>query len=211
MPTDIPSSIPTDIPYRSRAEDLLDFWFGAPNEPDYSQYRKVWFVKDASFDALIRQRFEADVEQAATGKYDSWQSFPESGVALLLLLDQFPRNLYRGSDRSFAADEQALKVAKHLVDTGSDAHLPARYRFFIYVPYEHSERIADQNRCVALMERLMQDVFNPDEGLKNGLDYAIRHRDVIERFGRFPHRNEVLGRQSTPEEAAFLEQPGSRF
>lgn len=193
------------------ANDILAFWFGQPTDPRYGQYRKAWFVKDADFDAEIRQRFLVDVERAAKGDYDEWQISAGSAIALLLLLDQFPRNLYRGDPQSFATDKKALSVAKHLVDSGTHQGLMPAYRFFAYVPFEHSENMADQNRCVELMRSLNQDSPNMDQGLAGGLDYAIRHREVIERFGRFPHRNEVLGRVSTPEEVAFLKQPGSRF
>lgn len=195
----------------SRAQAILDFWYGQPGELNYGRYRKAWFTKDADFDAQIKQHFLADVAKAAAGEYDDWQTVPAGAIALLLLLDQFPRNLYRGTALSFAADSQALKVAKHLVETGVDKTLPPHYRFFVYLPFEHSEAIADQNRCVELMESFVQAMPDLDEGLKSGLDYAIRHRDVIERFGRFPHRNEILRRQSTPAEIEFLQQPGSSF
>lgn len=205
-----PDSI-APIEQSDRAQAILTFWFGNLEEPGYGEYRKTWFTKDADFDAQIRQHFLADTEKAAAGEYAHWQTTPTSAVALLLLFDQFPRNLYRGSDRSFATDAQALKVAQHLVTTGADKTLSAAYRFFIYVPFEHSEEIAHQHRCVELMEALIQDIPEIDPGLKAGLDYAIRHRDVIEQFGRFPHRNEILNRPSTPAEIAFLKQPGSRF
>ncbi|MGB3299115.1 MAG: DUF924 family protein [Phormidesmis sp.] len=194
-----------------RAQAILSFWFGPPNDPSYGRYHKAWFIKDDGFDEQIRQRFLTDTQKAAAGEYDSWLATPTSAVALLLLLDQFPRNLYRGSDRSFATDAQALKVAQQLVDTGADKALPPFYRFFVYVPFEHSEAMTDQNRCVELMQNLIQTAPDIDDGFKNGVDYAIRHRDIIERFGRFPHRNEILGRPSTPEEIAFLQQPGSGF
>lgn len=202
-----------------RAQAILDFWFLPPADPNYGHYRKRWFIKDPKFDSQIRAWFLADVEKAAAGEYANWlanpQQNPHSAVALLLLLDQFPRNLYRGSAKSFATDAQALKVAKLLVDTSADKPLLPAHRFFIYVPFEHSENLADQNRCVALMKKLSEEVSdsapNSAGGLTGGLDYAIRHRDVIERFGRFPHRNEILSRASTPEEIMFLQQPGSRF
>lgn len=196
---------------QSRAQAILDFWFGKPGDVKWGQYHKAWFIKDAHFDAQIRQQFLADTEKAAAGEYARWLATPESAVALLLLLDQFPRNLYRGSALSFATDDQALKVAQQLVDEGADKSLPPFYRFFIYVPFEHSEVMAHQNRCVKLMRALVEAEPELSEDLKGGLDYAIRHREVIERFGRFPHRNKILGRQSTPAEKAFLEQPGSRF
>ncbi len=194
-----------------RAEAILTFWFGKPEDSGYGHYRKLWFTKRTDFDAQIRQRFRDDYEKAAAGKYSAWQKKPERAIALLLLLDQFPRNLFRGDPRSFATDAQALSVAQSLVDTGADKSLMPVHRFFAYIPFEHSEEIAHQNRCIELMAGLIKDAPALDDGLKNGLDYAIRHREVIERFGRFPHRNEVLGRKSTPEEIKFLQQPGSSF
>ena len=193
------------------ADAILAFWFGQPTDPDYGQYRKAWFIKDSDFDAKIRQRFLLDVEKAAAGDYDEWQSSAVSSVALLLLLDQFPRNLYRGDPQSFATDAKALSVAKELVDSGAHKTLMPAHRFFVYVPFEHSEEMVNQDRCVALMASLNQEFPNLEKGLAGGVDYALRHREVIERFGRFPHHNEVLGRVSTPEEIAFLKQPGSRF
>ena len=194
-----------------RIEAILNFWFGNPTNPDYGQYRKAWFVKNSDFDQEIRQRFLLDYEKAAIGSLHHWQENPQSAVALLLLLDQFPRNLFRGQPHSFATDSQAKDLATHLVDTGQDKQLTPAQRFFVYVPFEHSEALADQNRCVELMQNLVNTVPNLDKGLKGGLNYAIRHQEIIQRFGRFPHRNEILGRQSTPEEIEFLQQPGSRF
>ncbi len=195
----------------SRIEAILSFWFGEPTNPDYGCYRKAWFIKDSTFDEQIRQQFLTDADKAAAGAYKSWQSQPLSAVALLLLLDQFPRNLYRGHPHSFATDAQALAVAKHIVNAGLDCELVPAHRFFAYLPFEHSEDIQHQNRCVELMQRLVEEFPNLDTGFQGGLDYAIRHREVIERFGRFPHRNQILGRQSTPAETAFLQQPGSSF
>ena len=196
---------------RSRTDTVLSFWFGEKTDPDYGHYKKAWFQKNAEFDAQIRQLFLADVEQAAAGDYDSWQASSRSAVALLLLLDLFPRNLYRQDPRSFATDAKALQVAQSLVKTGADRALTPAQRFFVYVPFEHSELLIHQQRCVSLMSALNESFPELDPGLKSGLDYAIRHRDVIARFGRFPHRNEILGRKSTPEEVLFLQQPGSRF
>ena len=195
----------------SRADDVLAFWFGQPDDATYGQYRKAWFIKDAEFDQQIQQQFLSDVQSAAAGGYDDWQTTPVSAVALLILLDQYPRNIYRGDPRSFATDAKALSVAQALVDSAKDKSLIPAQRFFVYVPFEHSEKLVHQNRCVALMRELNEEFPGLDDGLKGGLDYAIRHRDVIERFGRFPHRNEILGRESTPEEKVFLQQPGSRF
>ena len=197
--------------YRDRIESILTFWFGHPTAKDYGQYRKAWFIKDPDFDRQIRQQFLTDYEKAAAGEYDDWQADPRSAITLLLLLDQFPRNLFREDARSFATDPKALALSKHLVNTGQDKSLPPAQRFFVYIPFEHSEDLSDQTRCVALMQELVDTVPTLDEGLKGGLDYAIRHKAVIARFGRFPHRNKILGRPSTPEEAEFLKQPGSHF
>lgn len=203
------SVLPDGIP--SRAEAVLSFWFGDKSGLDYGRYRKAWFIKDPSFDQQIRQQFLVDTQAAAAGTYESWKSQLPSAVALLLLLDQFPRNLYRGQPRSFATDSSALAIAQSLADSRRDRELIPVHRFFVYLPFEHSENMQHQNRCVALIEKLIKDFPDLDQGLKSGLDYAIRHREVIERFGRFPHRNHILGRQSTPAELAFLQQPGSSF
>ncbi|PZO52930.1 MAG: DUF924 domain-containing protein [Phormidesmis priestleyi] len=194
-----------------RAEAVLRFWFGEPTGPDHGHYRKAWFIKNDDFDTQIRQHFLSDYAKAAAGEYADWIANPACAVALLLLLDQFPRNLFRGQPQSFASDPQALSVAQHLVTTGADKTLIPVHRFFVYLPFEHSENIEHQHQCVQLMQTFISECPNLDDGLKGGLDYAIRHRDVIQRFGRFPHRNEILKRQSTPAEIAFLQQPGSRF
>ncbi|EDX87537.1 conserved hypothetical protein [Synechococcus sp. PCC 7335] len=196
---------------QSRVEAILSFWFGDSTASDYGHYRKAWFIKDLTFDEQIRNQFLTDTQKAAEGVYENWKALPSSAVALILLLDQFPRNIYRGQPRSFATDAQALEVAQYLVDTGLDRNLIPAYRFFVYLPFEHSEDMNYQDHCVELMQRLIEDVPDLDKGLKGGLDYAKRHRDVIKQFGRFPHRNEILGRESTPAELAFLQQPGSRF
>lgn len=203
------------MPLPTRAIDILTFWFGAAGDADYGHYRKAWFVKDPDFDEQVRQRFLTDVEKAAAGDYDGWLESGEGGaqsaIALVLLLDQFPRNLYRGEPRSFATDSKALAVASELVDSGMHRALIPAQRFFVYVPFEHSENMVHQDRCVVLMSELNREFPDLDKGLKGGLDYALRHREIIERFGRFPHRNGILNRLSTPEEFAFLQQPGSRF
>lgn len=193
----------------SKPEAILTFWFGDPSDPtsDYGQQRKVWFQKDPAFDATIRSRFFADYEQAAAGHLEDWKTAPKSCLALILLLDQVPRNLFRGDPRSFATDPQALAATEFALDQGFDQALIPVERLFLYLPLEHSEVLAHQHRCVALVEALVADA--PE--LQSTLDYAYRHRDVIAQFGRFPHRNEVLNRDTTPAEAEFLKQPGSRF
>lgn len=196
-------------PSTDRATDILNFWFDDPARPnsDYGQQRSVWFKKDPAFDARIRESFLADHERAAQGELATWQTQPRTCLALIVLLDQFPRNLFRGDRRSFATDDQALALAQHALRQGFDQQLVPVERVFVYLPLEHSETLAHQDACVALMEQLC--AAHPE--FASTLDYAHRHRDVIQRFGRFPHRNAVLGRATTAAEAEFLQQPGSRF
>ncbi|KJH71168.1 DUF924 family protein [Aliterella atlantica] len=190
----------------ARVDEILEFWFGAPNLPDYGKERSFWFTKNLDFDKELSDRFLPIYTQAATGELDSWQDSPQSCLALLLLLDQFPRNMFRGTPQSFATDTKALAVANNAVAKGFDRDLLPVQRWFIYLPFEHSENLADQKRCVDLFATLRGD---PDSA--RTIDYALRHKSVIERFGRFPHRNKILGRKTTPEEAEFLKQPGSSF
>ncbi|UUX49572.1 DUF924 domain-containing protein [Nisaea acidiphila] len=176
-------------------ERILSFWFEECSE-------KQWFGKDSDFDAAIRERFGAQVDAAMAGELDHWCESADGTLAYLLLLDQFTRNIFRGSGKAFAADGKARTACKRALEAGFDAALDSRRKTFLYLPLEHSEDLADQSRCVALFEAL---------GDAEKTDYAIRHRDIIQRFGRFPHRNEALGRQSTDEELAFLKEPGSSF
>lgn len=175
--------------------DILDFWFKehGPN---------AWFAKDDAFDRAIRDCFSETLAQAATGKLDHWMKEPHGELALIIVLDQFSRNIYRNDDRAFSNDYKALELAKRVVDNGNDAHFDVEERPFIYLPFEHSEAAEDQARCVELFTAL---------GNANMREWAVKHKDIIDRFGRFPHRNAVLGRTSTPEEEAFLAQPGSSF
>jgi uncharacterized protein (DUF924 family) len=192
----------------SRVNEILDFWFGRPqgNEAEYGKRRAVWFVKNPEFDQEIQTRFRADYEEAAAGKLDDWKESPQGCLALILLFDQFPRNMFRGDPQTFATDSQALSVAQHAIAQSFDQELIPVQRWFMYLPFEHSENLEHQYRAVELFRQLGDDPDSLDV-----LSYAIRHRDVIERFGRFPHRNKILGRPSTPEEAEFLKQPGSSF
>lgn len=190
----------------ARVDEILDFWFGAPQSADYGKERSFWFTKKSEFDKELSDRFLSTYEQAAAGELDSWEDSPCSCLALLLLLDQFSRNMFRGTPKSFATDAKALAVANNAVAKGFDQYLLPVQHWFIYLPFEHSENIADQQRCVDLFATLKDD---PDSAAT--IDYALRHKSVIERFGRFPHRNEILGRETTPQEAEFLKQPGSSF
>ena len=186
--------------------DVLDFWFGPAGSPEYGRPREAWFTKSEAFDAAIRARFLGLHAQAADGQLHAWQAAPDSLLALIVVLDQFPRNLFRGSSRAFATDAQALAAAQLAVDRGFDRLLSPVQRWFVYLPFEHAEDLALQRRCLQLFEGLRGDPDSVDT-----IDYARRHHEIVARFGRFPHRNAVLGRVSTPEEIEFLKQPGSRF
>jgi uncharacterized protein (DUF924 family) len=171
--------------------EVLAFWRAAG--PD------KWFTKDDAFDAEIRTRFLATYEAAARGELGGWEATPEGALSLAIVLDQFPRNMFRGSARIYAADPVARAVADRAIARGFDQHVPASERTFFYLPFEHSEELADQERCVALHRAC---------GDADGLKWAEHHADIIRRFGRFPHRNTLLGRATTPEEQAFLDGGG---
>lgn len=174
-----------------RAISLLTFWKNAGF--------KAWFTKDAAFDEAFRSQFLDAHEAAARGELKSWENEPDTALALIILLDQFPRNAFRGTARMFATDAAALAAAKAAVARGFDTNVDASLRLFFYLPFEHAESLAEQDRCVAL-----------HEGMNNAdyTKYAVMHRDVIQRFERFPHRNALLGRETTPEEQAFLDSGG---
>ena len=191
----------------SEAGAVLDFWFGAPGSSEFGSARKVWFVKDAAFDATIRERFGHLVERALRGELEEWAAEPRTALAQILLLDQFTRNAFRGSARAFAGDARALAAASRMVGERQDEALPPFMRGFVYLPFEHAEGLAMQDEAIRLFTKLVSEA--PEHA--DMLDYAHRHRAVIERFGRFPHRNEILGRQSTAEEIAFIQRPGSGF
>ena len=189
----------------SNPQEILDFWFGCEGEEGYGEFRNEWFQKDEEFDRQIRERFQQDHERAARGEYDGWQNAPESCLALVILLDQFPRNLFRDDPRTHATDGKALGISRESIQKDFDRKLPPFQRHFLYMPFMHSEEAEDQRRSVELFRKLAE------EGGPDVVEFAEGHRDIVERFGRFPHRNEVLGRETTPEEAEFLEQPGSSF
>ena len=180
------------------AAQVLRFWF--------DRDRKDWFEKNPAFDAEIRERFLGLYEQAAQGKLAHWQDDARGCVALVILLDQFPRNMFRGEARAFSADDLARQAARTLLARGWDLELSPSERMFAYLPFEHSESLADQLRCCELMQALT--AFPETQDIHG---WAVKHRDIIQRFGRFPHRNAALERASTPEEIEFLKQPGSSF
>ena len=189
------------------ASAVIDFWFLPPDHPGHGTYRPEWFRKDEAFDAAIRERFGAEVEAALNSTLGD---APDTAVlARILLLDQFTRNIHRATPHAFAGDAQALSLATSLVGAGRDKNLSPWQRWFAYLPFEHSESLLDQERAVALFAALRREMQH--EAFDSAYDYALRHREVIARFGRFPHRNAVLGRESTAEEIDFLKQPGSSF
>jgi uncharacterized protein (DUF924 family) len=186
------------------ANDVLAFWFG-PALAD--EQRPEWFKKDAAFDAQICARFGALVEEALAGGLRHWDAAPRWAVARILLLDQFTRNAFRGHAKSFAGDALALAAARNLVARGDDRRLNGVMRSFAYLPFEHAEERAAQAESLRLFAALGAD--HPK--LAGLLEWARKHEVIVARFGRFAHRNAVLGRASTAEEEAFLKEPGSSF
>jgi uncharacterized protein (DUF924 family) len=184
---------------------ILDFWFGPPDGADYGTTRDSWFRKNAALDADIRRRFGAVIESALGGGLDDWTA-PRPALARVLVLDQFTRNCYRDSARAFAGDGQALAAATAAVDQGQDRELIPVERWFLYMPFEHSESPVAQARSLTLFRRLSYET-----GLSDPLAWAEKHAAVIRRFGRYPHRNALLGRESTAEEITFLATQGSNF
>ncbi len=177
--------MPAEIP------DVVGFWTqaGPPK----------WFAKSAAFDEVIRLKFEPTHHRAARGEYDAWMKTADGALALLILLDQFPRNLYRDSGHAFATDAKARAIARAAIESGFDKAVDPALRNFFYLPFEHSEDMADQDYCLALCA---------EAGDADSLKWAQVHHDVIARFGRFPHRNAALGRKTTAEEREFLEEGG---
>jgi uncharacterized protein (DUF924 family) len=189
---------------------VLDFWFGAPTDPGYALPRRAWFEKDPAFDADIERRFGALIELALAGGLDHWSARPTQALpalAQVIVLDQFTRNVFRGSARAFAGDALALAAAQAMVGCGADLALTGVQRQFAYLPFEHAEDLALQYRSVQLFGQLERDA----PALAGLVDWARRHHDIVARFGRFPHRNAALGRASSAEELAFLLTPGSGF
>ena len=191
----------------SRIDVILDFWFGRPDDAGYGGKREIWFEKNDNFDAEIRENFMTDYEAAKAGQLDPMQRTARGALALVILLDQFPRNMFRGEARAFATDGQAREVAGAAIACGFDKALTPVERRFFYLPFEHGENLADQARCAWYM----REHLPADDERDQSIEYARNHCVIIERFGRFPHRNAALGRTSTAEEIAFLDEPNSSF
>lgn len=191
----------------SEPAEVLEFWFGPPELSDTEAVSARWFGKDPAFDAQIRERFGALIEQALADELRDWAWQPGPALARILLLDQFTRNAFRDTARAFAGDALALAAARSMVAQAQDQALPPLRRVFVYLPFEHAEDRAAQAESMQLFTRLAEEA----PGLSGYAEYARRHQEIVERFGRFPHRNALLGRESTPEEFTFLQQPGSGF
>jgi uncharacterized protein (DUF924 family) len=195
-------------------EHVLDFWFGEVNDLGCSSpdHRRRWWTKSNAFDEAIGSQFLSDYEAIVAGDRDAWRNTPRGALAHIIVLDQFSRNMFRGTPNMFAADELAREVCHEGLDADFDAELSFDERLFFYLPLAHSEEINDHHRGIEFFQGL---VDGSPESLKgdaeNYLDFAERHKAIVERFGRYPHRNETLGRASTPEETEFLKEPGSSF
>lgn len=203
--------------HQPQAEELLSFWFGPdwdrlPAHKVAERQKALWWSKNPETDALCRTRFAPLVQDAAANRLADWADAPRSLLALVLLLDQLPRNIYRDTPQAFAFDELARQCTHLALAMGVEQELPAIARVFLYLPLEHSEDIDDQHYVVQLMGALAKAAQGEDKPAFDGYaDYARRHLAIIERFGRFPHRNRILGRASSAEESEFLKQPGSSF
>ena len=195
-------------------ESVLDFWFGPPgsNAEVASRQSKLWFGKLPENDRAVVERFAATLAAAAAGELDHWANTPRGRLALVIVLDQFPHHVHRDRPQAFATDPQALAQSLAALAASEDRQLAPIERVFLYLPLEHAESLDLQERSVSLYEELAREAASGERALFDGfLDYARKHRDVVARFGRFPHRNAILGRPSTPDEVEFLKQPGSRF
>lgn len=183
-----------------RAQDVLHFWFGPAGSPDYGKPREMWFKDGRSIDADVRARFLGLHEAAVAGAHDGWRDDPHACLALVLLFDQFPRHMFRDTPRAFATDPLALATARHAFDAGHDRALQPAELAFLRLPFMHAEDLAEQRRGLELCKAA------PDyDGKQDSIGHFTAHMEIVARFGRFPHRNDILGRQSTPEEQAFLE------
>jgi len=195
-------------------ENVLAFWFGPPGSATEiaGRQRKLWFGKSPENDRAVIERFSATLAAAAAGQLDHWAHTPRGRLARVIVLDQFPHHIHRDQPQAFATDPQALALSLDALAAGEDPQLAPIERVFLYLPLEHAESIAMQDRSVSLYEQLAHEAAVDERALFDDfLHYARQHRDVVARFGRFPHRNAILGRRSTPDEIEFLKQPGSHF
>jgi uncharacterized protein (DUF924 family) len=195
-------------------EEVLQFWFGTLDDDGRAdaQHTASWFKKDPDFDAEIVRRFTGLYEAFREEKLPAWANGPRGLLAAILVLDQFSRNMFRDNAKMYAFDERALRLSFEYIALGFDEDAPTAHRTFSYMPLMHSERLVDQERCVTLFSRFAEELSGElEQAIRANLKFAIAHRDIVARFGRFPHRNAILGRESTKEELAFLSEPGSSF
>jgi uncharacterized protein (DUF924 family) len=196
----------TNIALPERAAALFDFWFGLPKDPERLHHRQIWFRSTPEFDEAVRANFAGDHELAMAGAYSAWEAAPLGALALVMLLDQVPRNIFRSTPRAYISDSLALATTNRALARGCDREVPDAWRLFFYLPLEHSEVLADQQRGLDLMLAIPPVQGRPGDGHMTRL-----HLEIIERFGRFPHRNAILGRTSTPDELVFLLECEHRF
>ncbi len=182
-----------------RANEILDYWFCPPGSPGHGERRDIWFYGGPAIDAEIRDGFLGHYERGVAGELDKLRDGMRGCLAMIILFDQFPRNMFRGTPRAFATDPRARELAEHAIAQGFDRGRPPIELTFFYLPFEHSEDLDDQRRSVALRGAMPEH-----DGKERSIEHAVRHMEVLERFGRFPHRNAVLGRESTAEELSFL-------
>jgi uncharacterized protein (DUF924 family) len=195
-------------------EEVLGFWFGELSADGHADqaHAQRWWTHDPVFDAVVRQRFGALYAAVAAGEREDWLESARGALAYVIVLDQFSRNMFRDSPDMFAQDARALRAALSAIDRGFDRQLALGERGFLYMPLMHSEQLALQDRCVAHFTAFRDELAGAARArVASALDFAERHRAIVQRFGRFPHRNRALGRSSTPEELEFLTQPGSAF
>lgn len=194
--------------------EVLSFWFGELDEHGLAEPSTAarWFRVDPSFDEALRERFLDVYVAIAERGSRAWLDAPRGRLAAVIVLDQFARNMFRGTSGMFAADPLARSIASDAIERGDERELRVHERVFLYMPFMHSESLADQHRCVALFAALLDELEEPAKSrIARNHHYAVLHRDIVARWGRFPHRNAILGRDSTPEELAFLQQPNSSF
>ncbi|MBW2464958.1 MAG: DUF924 domain-containing protein [Deltaproteobacteria bacterium] len=195
-------------------DEVIEFWFGELDDEGLAapETRARWFKKDLAFDQDVVERFGSLIEALTAGEGEGWLETARGALAYVIVLDQLTRNAYRGTGRMYTADARALGATFGAIEGGLDRALPTAHRVFLYMPLMHCEGESAQHRCVEVFEALAAELSGRGkERAEANLGYAERHRDIVVRFGRFPHRNELLDRESTPEETAFLEEPGSRF
>ena len=197
-----------------KPEAVLEKWFGPESSREFppDSIRAQWWAKNNSFDAELRRDYGSALEQGVSGELESWRSTALGCVALIVLFDQFARNIHRGKAEMYRYDPLAVELSKTMIEEGSDQKIGFFERLFVYMPLMHAESLQDQKQCIEKIDELADEATDPAKSIfSSNLKYAYQHKEIVARFGRFPHRNAILGRDSTPEELEFLRQPGSSF